>query len=185
MDAKMNMANTDNATNMDTTSTTKHATKLESWAVSFQADHEQYWQGHGISFTHYTHCATGCGETLREAFEDAMEDLAQQGIYVPVFDGDAMLDELRSQVRADIVNPLTMTIVEAECDSNGKHTTTVTCATCDGEGNDNGGSDCATCDGKGEYEGEDENPDCAVCAGNWHFYVNVDVKIAESAEATE
>ncbi len=55
---------------------------IKEFSVSFQADHEQYWQGHGIACTNYTHCATGCGETLRDAFEDALEDLSQQDIEI-------------------------------------------------------------------------------------------------------
>jgi len=39
-------------------------------------EHEQYFQGHGVAFTD---CATGCGATEREALEDALESLAQDG----------------------------------------------------------------------------------------------------------
>jgi hypothetical protein len=40
-------------------------------------DSEQYFQGCGTAFTEFDDCATGCGETAREAFEDACESLAQ------------------------------------------------------------------------------------------------------------
>lgn len=37
---------------------------------------------------------------------------------------------------------------------------------------------CEACEGKGEVT--DEDPDCAVCAGEWQYYVNVDVKVVGS-----
>lgn len=39
-----------------------------------------YFQGCGISGTDYTHVATGIGQTAREAFDDACEQLACDGI---------------------------------------------------------------------------------------------------------
>jgi hypothetical protein len=38
-------------------------------------EHQQYFQGCGVSFTSYTHVATGAGMTAREAYEDAVEQL--------------------------------------------------------------------------------------------------------------
>jgi len=40
-------------------------------------DAEQYFQGCGASFTEFDECATGIGDTAREAFDDALESLAQ------------------------------------------------------------------------------------------------------------
>lgn len=40
-------------------------------------EHEQYFQGCGTSFTSYTAVATGIGADAREAFDDALESLAQ------------------------------------------------------------------------------------------------------------
>jgi hypothetical protein len=40
-------------------------------------DNCQYFQGHGISLTDYEDCATGCGDSFNEAFEDALDSLAQ------------------------------------------------------------------------------------------------------------
>ncbi len=40
-------------------------------------EHEQYFQGCGVSFTSYTDVATGIGNDAFEAFEDALESLAQ------------------------------------------------------------------------------------------------------------
>ena len=40
--------------------------------------YSDYFQGCGIAFTDYTHAATGIGSSEREAFDDALEQLAQQ-----------------------------------------------------------------------------------------------------------
>lgn len=42
-------------------------------------NNEQYFQGHGVSFTKFKECATGIGHTPSEAFEDALDSLAQNG----------------------------------------------------------------------------------------------------------
>lgn len=46
-------------------------------------DNPQYFQGHGVSCTDWDDCATGCGDNPREAGEDALEQLAQQGYEIP------------------------------------------------------------------------------------------------------
>ena len=94
---------------MSDTTNKRTALKIEEFRVTWTADHEQYWQGHGIVFTDYTHCATGCGETLRDAFNDALEDLCQQDSRFADLIGDMnkqtdtveaeMLEELTSQVK--------------------------------------------------------------------------------------
>ncbi len=154
--------------------------------VSWSADHEQYWQGHGIAFTDYVHCATGCGESLREAFEDALEDLAQQDIEISADIEKAMLEELEAQCSGEFKEPLDVSIVDACCDASGEHRTTIDCDDCEGTGDnpndDTGITPCSTCEGKGQFEGEDESPDCAVCAGDWHFYVSIDVKVEGKGE---
>lgn len=43
-------------------------------------EHSQYFQGHGVSFSKYDTCATGIGSTEQEALDDALEQLAQDGI---------------------------------------------------------------------------------------------------------
>lgn len=42
-------------------------------------EHEQYFQGCGVSFTEFTDVATGIGSDAYEAFDDALESLAQAG----------------------------------------------------------------------------------------------------------
>ena len=40
-------------------------------------EHEQYFQGCGVAFTRWTNAVTGIGSTEAEAFDDALEMLAQ------------------------------------------------------------------------------------------------------------
>lgn len=42
-------------------------------------EHEQYFQGCGVSFTKFEDVATGIGSSAIDAFEDALEQLACQG----------------------------------------------------------------------------------------------------------
>lgn len=59
-------------------------------------EHEQYFQGHGIACSDYTHCATGCGEDPWEAMKDAIEGLATQPELFD-YDMDALEDEIRAE----------------------------------------------------------------------------------------
>jgi len=121
--------------------------KVTEFNVTWEADHEQYWQGHGIALSNYVACATGCGDTLREAAEDALESLAQDDIELTSEQEQDLLERLEDDLNEDY--SLDTTIVESECNNN-----------------------CGSQD-------EDSDSMCAVCAGEWHFYVNVDVKLAE------
>lgn len=47
--------------------------------INHGMDHEQYFQGCGIVHTKFNHVVTGAGETAKEAYEDAVEQLASQG----------------------------------------------------------------------------------------------------------
>lgn len=120
---------------------------ITDFLVSWEADHEQYWQGHGIATTKWDDTATGCGETLREAFEDALEGLAQNGIEISEGFEQDVLSELTAQVES--ASGLDKDIVEEYCEFNGDH-------------------------------GEEEDPDCSVCASEWHFYVSIDVMVKET-----
>ena len=40
---------------------------------------DQYFQGHGVSFTEYEYCALGAGDNYTEALEDALEQAAMMG----------------------------------------------------------------------------------------------------------
>lgn len=51
-------------------------------------EHPDYFQGFGVSFTPFTDCAVGTGDTCTEAIDDAWEQLAQ------VYDN---VDELAKQ----------------------------------------------------------------------------------------
>lgn len=153
--------------------------RIEEFRVSWSADHEQYWQGHGTAFTNYTHCATGCGETLREAFEDAICSLAEQIPQDYIDNGyfDKPYTEMLADLTAQVKEPemLDWDIVKGYCRVQGKHM--VTCPSCDGQTDAFSEQDCAVCECNGEIV--DNDPDCAVCAGEWHFYVNVDVRVSE------
>ena len=46
-------------------------------------DHSQYFQGCGTSFTEFTDVATGIGSSQREAFDNALEQLASMGYNIP------------------------------------------------------------------------------------------------------
>lgn len=60
---------------MESTERAAEALEVEDHGV----DHCQYFRGAGVSFTDYEDCATGTGNTPREALEDALESLAQGG----------------------------------------------------------------------------------------------------------
>lgn len=46
--------------------------------VDHGIEHSQYFQGCGTSFTHYDNVVTGIGDDFAEAFEDCLEQMAQQ-----------------------------------------------------------------------------------------------------------
>ena len=190
--------------------------------VTWQADHAQYWQGHGIAddppaircaicyeesgargtsmygsvhkygpVTHdfvplttgYTHCATGCGETLREALDDCLDGLAQDDIEISREFEKACLAELTRQVRKE--SDLDMDIVQAECPKQGEHTS-YNCSEC---------SEPAIMPIEGDevmycsyhpqavIDSIVSSDDCAVCAGDWHFYVSVDIRTLGEAQS--
>lgn len=56
------------------------------------ADHSQYFQGFGVSFTNYEHCATGCGSSQAEAIDDLLEAVAQNGFDVNGLDVEILED---------------------------------------------------------------------------------------------
>lgn len=53
---------------------------VRSWEVeSYGVEHAQYFRGAGVSLTRWEDVAVGCGNSEREAVEDALEMLAQSG----------------------------------------------------------------------------------------------------------
>ena len=49
---------------------------IKSMRIIFHGyEHAQYFQGHGVSYTRYTDCATGAGSSNHEALNDALECL--------------------------------------------------------------------------------------------------------------
>lgn len=49
-------------------------------------DHAQYFQGHGLAHSDYIDTDTGAGETFYDAYQDALEQLAQQDWDVEAID---------------------------------------------------------------------------------------------------
>lgn len=115
-------------------------TKVKSCRVTWESDHEQYWQGHGVAFTDYDLSETGCGDTIREAFDDALDGLAQMDIHLTDEQEKELLTDLESQVKSPEM--LSTSIVDAQCEVSGA-----------------------------------DFCECAVCSGEWHFYVSIDVEI--------
>src|SRR5688500_3354046 len=68
-------------------------------------EHEQYFQGCGISGTSYTDCATGIGDSFFEALEDAADQLAQQGFEMLPPELEAEIEEAdRTEIDRSLVN---------------------------------------------------------------------------------
>jgi len=72
--------------------------------VDHGVDHAQYFQGHGIAFTEYDHCATGVGSSAREAADDAAEQLACGGY------------EITPEIEADIASISDEITAPDDCD---------------------------------------------------------------------
>jgi len=45
-------------------------------------DHSQYFSGCGVAFTNYTDVVTGIGDNAKEAYEDALEQMAMSGVSI-------------------------------------------------------------------------------------------------------
>lgn len=45
--------------------------------IDHGVEHEQYFQGCGVSFTRFEECYTGCGASAHDALDDALEQAAQ------------------------------------------------------------------------------------------------------------
>jgi hypothetical protein len=65
------------------------------------AEHGQYFQGHGISHSRFTDCATGIGQSEWEAFDDALEQLAQNGWDVELIGKDDEAHEMQRNETRD------------------------------------------------------------------------------------
>lgn len=125
------------------------STKITDFQVSWTADHEQYFQGHGISEAKWTHCAIGVGETMREALDDALETLSM------AYNIDTSNNDWMEGLEDKIITELISQVREPEM------------------------LDWNISDARAGYceNAECSNEDCAVCAGEWHYYVMVDVKV--------
>ena len=61
---------------------------IEYQIIDHGVEHEQYFQGYGISFTRFEDIATGIGDSPKNALEDALDQLATGG-----WDTDVINDE--------------------------------------------------------------------------------------------
>lgn len=59
--------------------TTSQKTIVEFEVINHGIDYPDYFQGCGTAFTEFEDVSTGCGNTEAEAFDDALESLAQMG----------------------------------------------------------------------------------------------------------
>jgi hypothetical protein len=70
--------------------------------VDHGVEHEQYFQGCGVAFSEYDECYTGIGASLREALEDALEQIASNGHEI----SPELSAEVRNAENIDRVQPL-------------------------------------------------------------------------------
>ena len=49
---------------------------MEVQVINHGIEHSQYFQGCGVSFTHYDDCFTGIGASPGKAYNDALEQIA-------------------------------------------------------------------------------------------------------------
>lgn len=69
------------------TNSTEQRIVTEFETVDHGVEHEQYFQGCGVSYTLFEHVATGCGNNAAEAFEDVLEQIACSGFDVRTIEG--------------------------------------------------------------------------------------------------
>lgn len=130
---------------------TQEGLKVLETNTTWESHHEQNWQGHGIAFTQWTDCVTGVGDSISEAMDDAIEQAVEADWFPTVIDGTDQTEFLKWQEE-----------LERETrETAGTHfETTVVESVCEHEGN----------------HGDNEDPDCSVCAGEWHVYFSIDVR---------
>ena len=124
---------------------------VKTYSISWTADHEQYYQGHGVAFTDFEESVTGCGSTLQEAFDDALEMIAQQEDSIDITPelGSNLKTLLIGEIRNGRESVLSIDIADKRfgyCTSRktAKH-----------------------------------KEDCSVCGGEWYFYVSIDYTLQD------
>jgi len=63
---------------MSNTTTETKVSEFE--VIDHGIEHAQYFQGCGCSYTKFDRVVTGCGESAAEAWDDALEQIAMEGI---------------------------------------------------------------------------------------------------------
>ena len=54
--------------------------------INHGIDNSQYFQGCGVVYTKFSHIAIGCGNSAKDAFEDCLENIAQQDFDVSLIE---------------------------------------------------------------------------------------------------
>lgn len=54
-------------------------TKINDYEISCEFDHGQYWTGIGVAFTDWDEVFTGAASTMRDAYQDALNQLVDGG----------------------------------------------------------------------------------------------------------
>ena len=78
-------------------------------------EHAQYFQGHGVSFTRFTDCVTGIGESTSAALDDALEQIASAGAW------EVSDEQIREAVFEECGKTLEGLEEESENDSSAMH----------------------------------------------------------------
>ncbi len=90
--------------------------KITKFTVGYVAEHEQYYQGHGLAYSGYSISGQGCGDTLAEALEEALDSLAEQEVEITKSITKAIEGELASQSPYDLDTP-----ISTQCDNYEDH----------------------------------------------------------------
>lgn len=71
-------------------------------SIEWTFDHNQYFQGRSATHTSYDEVVTGCGVTLKEAINDALEEICNvdETVGTLVCTSHALLEQLKSMVKA-------------------------------------------------------------------------------------
>ena len=76
--------------------------QLGDWQwIDHGIEHEQYFQGCGVSFTEFTDCYTGIGASAQEAADDAAEQAAMSGWNVDCLENDISQHNAAVYVKED------------------------------------------------------------------------------------
>ena len=77
--------------------------------IDHGVEHAQYFQGCGCSYTRFDNVTTGCGNSAAEAFDDALDSIAQGGVDVGAIeaseDGKLFTSEKAQSATVEAAHP--------------------------------------------------------------------------------